>query len=334
MGNKFYAIKSGKKTGIFTTWNECKELVIGYPGSEYRSFNNRIDAEVYLKDDGQGPDNISEVGGINLNDNLKGIGQNKTHSLRLSKEWIYKLIDYMKTLENVSFNHTEHDRPKHDSYKFISSSDKITFNVYETGKFVIQGKPTYLYGEAISFLSYCPEITIDDIVEANNKLQEVNLKISDIRDEMENIMPNSYKNIDETIFKMLSPSLTLKKLKLDLEDYSCYAFPALRALEGYLKYLLDLKGIEVDYKFGTIFVYNQKKGQYYLKRKLAIAMNDTKMEQSLEKVYNYFHENRHTIFHANQILIQSRILEEKEEANLIINEVINIIEDTYNDIVS
>ena len=27
---KYYAVKNGRKTGIFTTWDECSEQVLGF----------------------------------------------------------------------------------------------------------------------------------------------------------------------------------------------------------------------------------------------------------------------------------------------------------------
>lgn len=45
---KFYAVKKGKKTGLFQTWEACKASVDGYPGAEYKSFLSREEAEVYL----------------------------------------------------------------------------------------------------------------------------------------------------------------------------------------------------------------------------------------------------------------------------------------------
>lgn len=48
MGNKYYAVRKGKKVGIFTVWNECKQYVTGYPGAEYKSFTNLQDAESFL----------------------------------------------------------------------------------------------------------------------------------------------------------------------------------------------------------------------------------------------------------------------------------------------
>ncbi len=48
MASKYYAVKKGKKIGIFTTWDECKQYVSGFSGAEYKSFKNKNDAEDYL----------------------------------------------------------------------------------------------------------------------------------------------------------------------------------------------------------------------------------------------------------------------------------------------
>ena len=36
---KFYVIWKGKKTGIFTSWDECKDFVLGFTGAKYKSFD-------------------------------------------------------------------------------------------------------------------------------------------------------------------------------------------------------------------------------------------------------------------------------------------------------
>lgn len=46
---KYYAVKVGKNTGIFTTWPECQENVHGFPGAEYKSFSNLEEAEAYME---------------------------------------------------------------------------------------------------------------------------------------------------------------------------------------------------------------------------------------------------------------------------------------------
>ncbi len=45
---KFYAVKRGKSTGIFSAWEECRTAVEGYSGAEYKGFATRQEAESYL----------------------------------------------------------------------------------------------------------------------------------------------------------------------------------------------------------------------------------------------------------------------------------------------
>lgn len=45
---KMYAVKKGRVTGIFTSWDECRDAVEEYPGAEYKSFFTEEDANAYL----------------------------------------------------------------------------------------------------------------------------------------------------------------------------------------------------------------------------------------------------------------------------------------------
>ncbi len=45
---KYYAVKNGLKTGIFTSWKECREYVDGFSGAEYKSFARKSEAQEYL----------------------------------------------------------------------------------------------------------------------------------------------------------------------------------------------------------------------------------------------------------------------------------------------
>lgn len=46
---KYYAVKNGRKIGIFESWDECKRQVMGFSGASYKSFSNRLDAENFIK---------------------------------------------------------------------------------------------------------------------------------------------------------------------------------------------------------------------------------------------------------------------------------------------
>jgi len=45
----YYAIFKGNKTGVFNTWDECKSNIEGYIDPVYKKFDNRLDAEHFLK---------------------------------------------------------------------------------------------------------------------------------------------------------------------------------------------------------------------------------------------------------------------------------------------
>lgn len=45
MAKKYYAVKCGRETGVFETWDECKKQVMGFKGAAYKSFADRAEAE-------------------------------------------------------------------------------------------------------------------------------------------------------------------------------------------------------------------------------------------------------------------------------------------------
>ena len=46
---KFYVVWKGRRTGIFTTWDECSAQVNGYPGAQYKSFDSLLAAQAALR---------------------------------------------------------------------------------------------------------------------------------------------------------------------------------------------------------------------------------------------------------------------------------------------
>ena len=45
---KFYAVRVGRKTGIFDSWTFVEKQVKGYPGAQFKSFTSKEEAENYL----------------------------------------------------------------------------------------------------------------------------------------------------------------------------------------------------------------------------------------------------------------------------------------------
>lgn len=48
MASKFYAVRRGRKTGIFNSWAQCKAQIDGFSGAVYKSFTTLAEAEAYL----------------------------------------------------------------------------------------------------------------------------------------------------------------------------------------------------------------------------------------------------------------------------------------------
>ncbi len=46
--SKYYAVKKGRDTGIFTNWETTKTLVNGYKGAQYKSFKTMSEAQNYI----------------------------------------------------------------------------------------------------------------------------------------------------------------------------------------------------------------------------------------------------------------------------------------------
>jgi ribonuclease HI len=46
---KYYAVKNGRKNGIYDNWPECEENVKGFYGAKFKSFSSLLDAKKYLE---------------------------------------------------------------------------------------------------------------------------------------------------------------------------------------------------------------------------------------------------------------------------------------------
>ncbi len=46
---KYYVVWQGKKPGIYTDWDECKEQVVGVQGAQYKGFDSMAEAEAAIR---------------------------------------------------------------------------------------------------------------------------------------------------------------------------------------------------------------------------------------------------------------------------------------------
>ena len=48
MSSKFYGVKVGVKPGVYSTWPDAQEQIIGFPGARHKSFGTAEEAEAYI----------------------------------------------------------------------------------------------------------------------------------------------------------------------------------------------------------------------------------------------------------------------------------------------
>lgn len=103
-----------------------------------------------------------------------------------------------------------------------------------------------------------------------------------------------------------------------------YAFPALRALEGHIKYLITCVGGVANRTFGCFQPDPVDTSKYVVSQ----HFSDTSKNSSIEKCYNYYKVHRDTLFHFGDILgiaDNTRLIENKEEADEFIKKCIDLI---------
>lgn len=217
-----------------------------------------------------------------------------------------------------------------EKYTFKSRyQDTMTVTKYSNGTILFQGKPLYVFSEIKIFLIEI--LDFKDVLDIENQIYKVKVSIDEIKEELEQILLKSSGYLSTSVKKMLSSSLILKKISIDMEDYSHIPYPALRAMEGYLKQSFNEKSINIGSQGFTQFTKDSSTNKYYLSEEAKKQINCSKTSNGIEKCYNYFSTHRHSLFHVNQITDSSRIISDRHEAINIVDNVFKLIEETYNE---
>lgn len=58
----WYAVKKGRRAGLYTEWEECRKQVAGFPGAEFKGFYSREEAEAYLQGENEKTGTEAESG--------------------------------------------------------------------------------------------------------------------------------------------------------------------------------------------------------------------------------------------------------------------------------
>lgn len=313
--------------------HRCKFCVNGIQQALDFYFKN--DGSVTLKVVGVSSTYSEQLMSEIIANSFKNEHENSTCTFsHVSDDTYTQLIEYLQSLEKIQLIEDKTiASPAHRHLKFSSCfGDKMVINRYNNGTLVFQGNPAYILSQAMYFMALMPDVSEEEITQRQKDIYQVSINsVSQARAVLKERIPNAYDKLDDTILKILSPAISLSQSDLNVEEYSCYVFPALKALEALLLDLLQRKGISVNpprQNLGSVFVPDASHTHHILSPANQTLVNDATYQQCLEDIYNYFKQQRHTRFHANQVLVLTTMIFRKEEADAIISDVLTIIDDT------
>ncbi|MFY7987714.1 MAG: type II toxin-antitoxin system RnlA family toxin [Flavobacterium sp.] len=204
--------------------------------------------------------------------------------------------------------------------------DRITITKHQNSAFQVQGKPKLLFNEIIEILSTF--MSFDEIIAQQLSFYETNLTTADIRGELECRLPNCYPYIEDKLKIIITPSIALQKIEVELDDYSAFAFPVLRATEGVLKQIFLKNGKQIDNKLGFGEFIVKVAGKYTLTEEFEKELNNSNVSKKICNLYTFLNTHRHSLFHVDGLITTSKIINLQEASN-IISTSLSIIDDCY-----
>lgn len=222
-------------------------------------------------------------------------------------------------------SHTVSNKPDKSIYKFILKTDSVTVTLFKTGqhKLLLQGKNNYLFQIiTATIVERYDDIKVEQIL---GDAYRINIKkdiVENAYNQVEQELPLDYPN---GIKRLIKQSIINMTHFVESEDYSMYVFPALRALEGHIKYLISKAGGNAGRRFSCFGVDKTVNPNRYI---VTESFPDGSWNRNIENCYNYYKSQRDTVVHFGDIVGLSdntRIIDTKDEADEIIKKCIELI---------
>lgn len=239
--------------------------------------------------------------------------------------------DELQTIMNIiSDDHTELNIKKNEKanstvYKLELGKYKLTVTLFKSGnkKLLVQGSNTILFQILITYINELKGVNADHVFADAYRKSIDSKKIDAGVNSICSIFPAGY---PENIKRLVRQSIINLSYFVEGEDYSQYVFPALKALEGHMKYLFDKAGVTIISKQGFChFGKDAANNAYYLP---ASVISGSVLRNKLNEYYNFYNKTRHTIFHFGDIIggtDSTRMIERKNDADVLIKKCLSYI---------
>ena len=197
--------------------------------------------------------------------------------------------------------------------------NSVTIKFYNSNKLLVQSKPNAIYQIVLTYISEL--LGEKNVVKLVKQAYRIKINSDSLEANYANLCANIPANYNNSIKTLLRQAIINLNGYFEAEEYGQYAYPALRALEGHMKYLFNKNGIHVEKSF-TQFKGNEVDGYV-----LSTSIQEPD-KTNIENCYNYYVKTRHKIFHFGDIIgctDNTYLIDTKQKADEIIRESIRLI---------
>jgi hypothetical protein len=207
----------------------------------------------------------------------------------------------------------------------INTGEKIIFNYFETNTLTITGRPLLLHSSALNYFIELNYLKPIERFATSVQYYQIKTTFDKFEEELKARLPLAYAYLPDNIKTFILSAIILEKIEVDLPDYSCFAFNILKAIEGLMKHLLFEKEIIIDRAFD---IFKKDIAPVKIRDNINIILGSSR-SQIIEALYELYKKDRHTLFHTEYLDISTRIIEKREFAIDILNNSLNLINDSY-----
>lgn len=233
--------------------------------------------------------------------------------------------------EIVGFDYMVVDEQGKKIWSIQHDKNRLSLTLHNNIKLVVQGKKSNLF--QLITTAIIENIKCDDFIQVLRTAYAITIDKSRVENEFNNELPalTAIKLPDNITILLKQAIINLNNPAYNDEEFTMYTFPALRSLEGVLKYNLSKCKIKMGEK-ERFNMFDKVNGIYKLQLSCIAGVSKEDAEK-IENCYNHLHNNRHTLFHFGVIIgvidTNTRLLKTKKEADEIIKNTLKVINENY-----
>jgi len=217
---------------------------------------------------------------------------------------------------------------KKTSFIITKGAEKIYIICYNSKKTVIQGKPLILFN---MFISYITELLdVDAITPTLNQLYNISIEKNQIDIQTLEYLPDLTSFHSEKMEASLHQAIYNLNLCGKMYDYTFLVHPALRALEGHIRYLMIKHNVPIKDKFDMFEPHPN--GGHRLKEEYKSNFGSPAKISYITKSYAFFRRYRHNMFHWDTpigIVDTTVMVNSKADADTITKDTLKLINEYF-----